>query len=626
MFIMMHYLSDASTQTDMDDTIEAISKDHTYSKSLPSPESEVTPANEPETGTVTTVATDIDTVPQANECDDTPMDIVGAVFDEMEFEENDVSDFEDRLSDLDYEPELESESDSELDSDGGDVFSEETSNIINEQIPDNVAEHQTYLVFEHCLLGLFKKCQKTGCAAEVKELKKTISGSRLIVKTKCARGCSYVWSSQPTLNKMGAGNLLLSAAVLFSGSTYTKLKDIADLLKMPILGECQFYSLQKRYLFPVVNEAWVSEQISVLDGLSNEKDIIMCGDGRCDSPGHCAKYGTYTLMEVKFGFVVDFCVLNTADAKVKNSNAMEPMGMRHCLDNLKKWDIEIKVLTTDRHISIRKILRVEYPTIIHQFDLWHLVKSIVKKIVKICGKKKDLAPLLEWLHSISNHFWWCAESCEGNVEVLREKWESLVYHAANIHIWQDKQHFHKCEHPPLTEEDGPRSWLRNGSPAHDALVKVVKDKNLVKDLPHCTLYCHTGNLEVYHSLMLKYAPKRQHFSYEGMVCRTQLAAIDHNNHIGRQQSTTKDGSLQYSIVCPKSLSTNKKWVAKAKLEKKTHPYREDLMKDVVLMRTNNLERSRADLPQVLPNTSGLERPDKAEIIKSTQQHTRFAPK
>ncbi len=34
---------------------------------------------------------------------------------------------------------------------------------------------------------------------------------------------------------------------------------------------------------------------------------------------------------------------------------------------------------------------------------------------------------------------------------------------------------------------------------------------------------HTGELEVYHSLLLKYVPKHLHFSYKGMVARTQLA-------------------------------------------------------------------------------------------------------
>ena len=32
--------------------------------------------------------------------------------------------------------------------------------------------------------------------------------------------------------------------------------------------------------------------------------LVLAGDGRCDSPGHCAKYGSYSLMEQRFDKVL----------------------------------------------------------------------------------------------------------------------------------------------------------------------------------------------------------------------------------------------------------------------------------------------------------------------------------
>ena len=46
-------------------------------------------------------------------------------------------------------------------------------------------------------------------------------------------------------------------------------------------------------------------------------------------------------------------------------------------------------------------------------------------------------------------------------------------------------------------------------------------------------------MEQYHSVLLKYAPKREHFSYNGMVARTQLAVLDHNSNVHRQQAGGK---------------------------------------------------------------------------------------
>jgi hypothetical protein len=37
--------------------------------------------------------------------------------------------------------------------------------------------------------------------------------------------------------------------------------------------------------------------------------MTLQGDARCDSPGHCAKYSTYTMMEANRNKVVDFQVV-----------------------------------------------------------------------------------------------------------------------------------------------------------------------------------------------------------------------------------------------------------------------------------------------------------------------------
>lgn len=61
--------------------------------------------------------------------------------------------------------------------------------------------------------------------------------------------------------------------------------------------------------------------------------------------------------------------------QAKNSVAMEPMGFKQGLDRLLDEGIAVKVVTTDRHPSIRKIVREEYPEVTHQFDPWHVAKG-----------------------------------------------------------------------------------------------------------------------------------------------------------------------------------------------------------------------------------------------------------
>ena len=109
------------------------------------------------------------------------------------------------------------------------------------------------------------------------------------------------------------------------------------------------------------------------------------------------------------------------------------------------------------------------------------------------------------------------------------------------------------------------------------------NKKLIKDLAKLTEFHHTGELESYHSLITKYLPKREHFSYKGMVARTQLAILDHNTSVGRGQAEVKagphKGEKRFKVVCTKQ---RKNWVAKEiKTLKANSSYKENMMNDVI---------------------------------------------
>ena len=177
-------------------------------------------------------------------------------------------------------------------------------------------------------------------------------------------------------------------------------------------------------------------------------------------------------------------------------------------------------------------------------------------------QRRRTSDLFPWIKSVSNHLWWCADTCNGDKELLREKWISIVHHTANIHQWDSADYYHECPHPPIPRNVArTKRWLRPGSPAHEALKEVVFDKKLLKDIQQLTLSCHTGSLEVYHNVQTKYLPKRQHFWYKGMVARTQLAALDHNANTSRDHATASrgenEGELRFKVVFPKR---SKEWI------------------------------------------------------------------
>ena len=132
-------------------------------------------------------------------------------------------------------------------------------------------------------------------------------------------------------------------------------------------------------------------------------------------------------------------------------------------------------------------------------------KKLTKKAqAKHCGQ------LFPWIQSISNHLWWAAQSCKGDAQLLVEKWTSIVHHISNVHEWDNGPNalFPKCVHPTLSpKEQCSKKWLKSGSATHNALREVVLQDTLLQNIKKLTGFLHTGSLEVFHSLLLKYCPK-----------------------------------------------------------------------------------------------------------------------
>ena len=129
-----------------------------------------------------------------------------------------------------------------------------------------------------------------------------------------------------------------------------------------------------------------------------------------------------------------------------------------------------------------------------------------KKLTKK-AKKKGNEPLFKWIKCVSNHLWWCSQTCGGNAEALRERWVSILNHVVNKHKWKNSKHFRRCEHGRLSiRKERKTKWLEDGTSAYVALEEVVLNKKFLKDIEKLTEFHHTGELEVYHSLLLKYVP------------------------------------------------------------------------------------------------------------------------
>ena len=75
----------------------------------------------------------------------------------------------------------------------------------------------------------------------------------------------------------------------------------------------------------VVQERYCRENNSILNQLKEQDSCRLSGDGSCDSPGHNAKYLTYSFMDQITNKIAAMTI--TQVTEVKNSNDMEKVGL-----------------------------------------------------------------------------------------------------------------------------------------------------------------------------------------------------------------------------------------------------------------------------------------------------------
>ena len=136
-------------------------------------------------------------------------------------------------------------------------------------------------MFRSHLLSLFTSCRSCHqlCTGKVAQQ----MGTFISIRQTCSHcGHIWLWNSQPFIKNQPAGNILLSAAILFSGSTPIKVLHFLKCLQVACITDRTFYLHQTQYLEPSVLSVWSSKQQHLIS--TCEFPLMIGGDGRADSP------------------------------------------------------------------------------------------------------------------------------------------------------------------------------------------------------------------------------------------------------------------------------------------------------------------------------------------------------
>ncbi|KAG1660234.1 hypothetical protein GQR58_022100 [Nymphon striatum] len=465
--------------------------------------------------------------------------------------------------------------------------------------------HKFFIVHEVSLMQLFSHC--SNCHAESK-CSIQQKGTAISVHQRCT-GCdvTHQWRSQPDIADTPVGNLMLSSAILFSGSCVAKTLNLMRHMGISTITEQTFYMHQRCYLQPAISSVWEDEIATIDADIKAEGGVInVAGDGRADSPGHSANFGTYTLLETTKKKVLHIELVSVTE--VSSSNAMEKEGLVRALKAIQQRGLKIKEVTTDRHTSIRKYLREKHQDVKHSLDVWHVAKGLRKKMEKL-AKQKGCQNILHWIKSVKNHLYWIAYSTpDANPDLLQTKWLSVVNHIQDIHE-HDTPLFPKCMHNKSIL-DGQTHWMIPNDKDTEELTELLTKTTLLKDTRMLSCGQQTSSLESFHSLINQFAPKMFHFSYHGMKRRIILAALHFNENSDRDQASTNQGIDRYRVAFPKFKQGE--YTVKKIMNPPTFKYVETLKLAVINVAMEKKQCLALDTPPLM--TENFTKPDKQEAV------------
>ena len=175
----------------------------------------------------------------------------------------------------------------------------------------------------------------------------------LLLTATCTSGHINKVCSSNEIKNIYVNNLQAAASIIVSGSHYAKVKSLAKFLNLGFLSKSRYYQFQRLYVFPEINDWWYWMKIEIIKEFSGQ-DVVVGGDGQCDSPGINAKNLSYLLVEVNSNYILDIEVLDKRHVGLTSTN-MEKEAVKRSMDCLQK-NVKVIEFVTDASKTIKSLL------------------------------------------------------------------------------------------------------------------------------------------------------------------------------------------------------------------------------------------------------------------------------
>ena len=272
----------------------------------------------------------------------------------------DISEVEDTNLEVQHGPETKQDRDNRMSNELKSKFGTLNRAGQESELHSEHSQQQRVIIDVSAILPLFgNKCPHESCTERSKVASYKLSGGVLQVSWSCPNGHGGYWVSSKVLCQKKGQNifstsLLLALGLVLSGNHYDKLMLFCKFLGLDFISRQTFNRMQRHYIIPSITSFWEDMKGEVWKVLTNEQ-IILCGDGRNDSPGHNAKYCVYVLMEQFLDVIVDIEVTDKRETGDMSTN-MEVYTLKKLLERI-VGKLLVAEIVTDASAAVMKLVR-----------------------------------------------------------------------------------------------------------------------------------------------------------------------------------------------------------------------------------------------------------------------------
>ncbi|CAI5444034.1 unnamed protein product [Caenorhabditis angaria] len=395
------------------------------------------------------------------------------------------------------------------------------------------------LVSIQLLLPLILYCR--ACCSQAK-YKSTKSGCALDFHCYCECGRQWKWASSRRIVKNDGStskrfdiNVIVTSAIVTIGQSYSNLKALFDVINMPTISSTTFYDTRKIAVVPAINTVFAAQKQLIMEILKKIGiPIDAASDGMYDTRGYSAFWCRYIFMCTLTKFIIHY--KNMRKTSGGASKALEPaahmQGLRELISMYAGYFQNlppIRSLTTDRCLTISANMKLHFPSVIHKFDLWHLIRNITMDLWPK-RNQKQMEPIKLWLQAMINNIYQSVADSNGDPLLAKEMVMSTFAHITNQHTdfdqitWFKFNKLKACRHDAKSTSHTGFLNVNNAKDmnAWDIVRKIFIKGNRLEDIGKISAKFCTSECESFNSLSTKYAPKDKYFHEHETTTRLSI--------------------------------------------------------------------------------------------------------